>query len=49
MQNIQDAVKGEISNSSNTLHISNIPFDTKEEDLFYFFKDYNVQSIKISR
>jgi RNA recognition motif-containing protein len=30
-----------------TLHVSDIPFETTEDDLYNFFKDFKIEQIKI--
>ncbi len=33
--------------SKNTLHISYLPTDTKEDDLIFLFKEFGVKSVKL--
>ena len=35
------------SNTSNCLHISGLPFETNEEDILLFLKEYKVNSVKV--
>jgi RNA recognition motif-containing protein len=40
-------VSDESTIPTNSLHVSNLPFDTTEEDLHLLFKDYGVTSIQL--
>lgn len=39
--------KANAVNSENTLHIAGLPMEATEQDLIFFFKEYNVKNLKI--
>ena len=36
-------------NNLHSLHLSGFPFETSEEDILLFFKDYKIKSAKVYR
>jgi hypothetical protein len=34
-------------NDENGLHVAGLPFETTEEDLILFFKDYKIENVQL--